>query len=166
MIRTLYRFLLWLHPPAFRDQFAEEMLWIFDEGAASQGVVRLLADGFTSLMRQWVLRSGSWKVAAAVAGGVLQVTIAGSAMLLLRSQVRALFPAVGLSEPGAPIAMPSLIRITLWLAGGISLTVILLALWVMNFTRRRFRGISAGARSDRHGSFGDLSRCSTGNLAD
>jgi hypothetical protein len=29
--RSLYRHLVWLHPPAFRQKFAEEMLWIFDE---------------------------------------------------------------------------------------------------------------------------------------
>ena len=33
MLRSLYRRLLCLHPPAFRQRFAEEMLWIFDEAA-------------------------------------------------------------------------------------------------------------------------------------
>jgi hypothetical protein len=36
MSRSLYRWLLYLHPPAFRQLFAEEMLWIFDEAAATE----------------------------------------------------------------------------------------------------------------------------------
>ncbi|HEY6266817.1 MAG TPA: serine hydrolase domain-containing protein [Candidatus Acidoferrum sp.] len=60
MCRSLYRLLLKLHPPAFRERFAEEMLWIFDEAAATQGVPRLFADAFVSLMRQWVVRPESW----------------------------------------------------------------------------------------------------------
>jgi uncharacterized integral membrane protein len=149
MIRTLYRFLLWLHPPAFRDLFAQEMLWIFDEGAASDGVARLLADGVASLMRQWSLRSGAWRVAAAVAGGVLQFIAAAAAVLVLRSRIRRLLPDLhDLSHASAPIAMPDLIRITLWLVGGIALTVILLVLWVRNFTKKRIHGV-AGMRSFR-----------------
>ena len=32
MSRFLYRCLISLHPPAFREQFAGEMQWIFDPG--------------------------------------------------------------------------------------------------------------------------------------
>ncbi len=60
MCRSLYRLLLNLHPPAFRERFAEEMLWIFDEAAATQGAPQLFADVFASLMRQWVVRPESW----------------------------------------------------------------------------------------------------------
>ena len=70
MIRLLYRWLLWLHPPAFRRQFAHEMLWIFDE-ESSHGVTRLFADGLVSLARQWLVRSGVWKLVPAAAGGLL-----------------------------------------------------------------------------------------------
>ena len=31
MIRALYFGLIWLHPPGFREEFGDEMLWIFDE---------------------------------------------------------------------------------------------------------------------------------------
>ena len=34
-MRTLYRYLVHLHPPAFRREFAAEMIWIFDEAAES-----------------------------------------------------------------------------------------------------------------------------------
>jgi D-alanyl-D-alanine carboxypeptidase len=67
MCRSLYRLLLNLHPAAFRERFAEEMLWIFDEAAATQGVVRLLGDGIFSLLRQWVARPESWNMPLATA---------------------------------------------------------------------------------------------------
>jgi len=67
MSRSLYRWLLYLHPPAFRQRFAEEMLWIFDEAAATHSVLRLFADGFVSLMRQWVARPESWHLPLAAA---------------------------------------------------------------------------------------------------
>src|SRR5262249_39963364 len=54
--RSLYRCLLCLHPPSFQVQFANEMLWIFDETAKRQGILRLLGDGFLSLARQWFVR--------------------------------------------------------------------------------------------------------------
>jgi hypothetical protein len=61
--RSLYRYLVWLHPPAFRRQFAEEILWIFDE-TAEEGVFPLFADCLMSLLRQWLVRSDVWKLAA------------------------------------------------------------------------------------------------------
>src|SRR3989442_10948585 len=69
MLRSLYRWLLYLHPPAFRQRFAEEMLWIFDEAAATHGVLGLFADGLVSLLRQWIVRPESWHapLAAAIA---------------------------------------------------------------------------------------------------
>ena len=69
MLRSLYRWLLYLHPPAFRQRFAEEMLWIFDEAAATHGALGLFADGLVSLLRQWIVRPESWHapLAAAIA---------------------------------------------------------------------------------------------------
>jgi hypothetical protein len=66
MMRSLYRFLLWLHPLEFRQEFAGEMLWIFDEAAGSVGVVPLLADVLASLGRQRLVRSGAWTYAVGV----------------------------------------------------------------------------------------------------
>jgi enterochelin esterase-like enzyme len=63
MRRSLYKYLVWLHPAVFRERFAEEMLWVFDE-AQGQGVLQLFIDGFISLLRQWMLRSGIWKKAS------------------------------------------------------------------------------------------------------
>lgn len=44
MTRFLYVCLLRLHPQRFRQRFAEEMLWIFDQAADSRSVTRLFAD--------------------------------------------------------------------------------------------------------------------------
>jgi hypothetical protein len=72
MTRTFYRSLLWLHPPRFRERYAEEMKWIFDETASAQERAFLFYDGLVSLARQWVVRSGMWKVALAVLGALIQ----------------------------------------------------------------------------------------------
>src|SRR5260370_37348179 len=45
-----------LHPRIFREQFGEEMMWIFEEATQTHGALRLLGDGVISLMRQWILR--------------------------------------------------------------------------------------------------------------
>lgn len=81
MTRTVYRFLLQLHPPSFREQFGGEMLWIFDETAA-HGLLRLFIDAFVSLARQWFIRQGTWKVAAAGFGGLLYIGLGLSLLAL------------------------------------------------------------------------------------
>src|SRR5271169_2901415 len=60
MIRSLYRFVLCLHPPAFRKRFADEMLSIFDHAADKASAFKLLVDGLGALVRQWVLRPEFW----------------------------------------------------------------------------------------------------------
>jgi D-alanyl-D-alanine carboxypeptidase len=54
--RSLYRFLVQLHPPAFRQRFAPEMLWIFEEIADRDARIELFSDALMSLARQWVVR--------------------------------------------------------------------------------------------------------------
>ena len=56
MLRSLYRYVLRLHPPAFRKRFAEEMLSIFDHSVGKLSALRLLMDGLLSLARKWALR--------------------------------------------------------------------------------------------------------------
>ena len=71
MRRSLYRYLIWLHPAVFRERFGEEMLCIFDE-AEGQEELQLFTDAFISLLRQWMLRSGIWKMASgAIVSGLL-----------------------------------------------------------------------------------------------
>jgi hypothetical protein len=73
--RSLYRWLLRIHPPAFRREFADEMLWIFDQVSARQSTLPLFADAATSLARQWVLR-GDWRKLPA--GDAVPVAAVGS----------------------------------------------------------------------------------------
>ena len=80
MTRALYRGLVALHPRAFRAQFTEEMLWIFDETAAAGRVGPIFADGLVSLARQWLIRRGTWKVAVAAIGGVLHISLISSGL--------------------------------------------------------------------------------------
>ena len=72
MLRTFYRSLLRLHPRRFRERFAEEMLGIFDEIPTTTGRAFLLCDGFNSMARQWVVRSGMWKFVLAVLIAIIQ----------------------------------------------------------------------------------------------
>jgi hypothetical protein len=75
MTRTLYRWLVCLHPPAFRLRFEEELLWIFDECGAESSTTSLVYDAVISLLRQWVMRSEMWKWVLAGIAGALPVLI-------------------------------------------------------------------------------------------
>jgi D-alanyl-D-alanine carboxypeptidase len=57
--RMAYRCIVRLHPHAFRVQFGDEMIWIFEQAAETHGAFRLLVDGLVSLTRQWLLRPRS-----------------------------------------------------------------------------------------------------------
>jgi uncharacterized membrane protein len=71
MTRTFYRWLVGLHPLAFRLRFEEELLWIFDESRDASGTAPLLCDAAISVLRQWLMRSGMWKwVVGGIAGAV------------------------------------------------------------------------------------------------
>lgn len=54
MIRAAYIALLRLHPRPFRERYADEMLWIFDQSA---GRAELLGDAVVSLVRQRLMRA-------------------------------------------------------------------------------------------------------------
>jgi hypothetical protein len=96
MSRFLYRCLVQLHPPAFRRQFAPEMLWIFDEVADREARVELFSDAFTSLARQWVVRwaiqkllIGEFRFAPLPAGASGRFTWEPSSSTIARSRRRA-----------------------------------------------------------------------------
>jgi hypothetical protein len=135
MIRWLYCTFLWLHPPAFRRQFAEEMLWIYDETRGTAAVWMLFADALVSLARQWLLRAGAWKLLAAGVGGVLQITLGGLIFGLFhelhgRSHL--------ISEPRPEsVDMLRLLYLSAGVAAGVVTSVLALTLWLRSFTARR-----------------------------
>jgi len=134
MCRTLYQWLLKLHPAAFQERFAEEMLWIFDEAVETQGVRGLLADALVSVGRQWILRPESW-------------------------QMPVVAPAQTMA--GRPVAMFSWERSELgehrlpfyrWMQGGVFSLGLLCAVWLTAGVRGRvpaFLSESTAARSSR-----------------
>lgn len=132
MTRALYVFLLRLHPPAFRRQFANEMLWIFDAAHVSDGALVLLLDLLISLARQWIFRSAVWKVALALAGALLQIAAGGVGWLVVN-------PGFHTRSSGAEVTpqMNDLMRVTLWSVGLVFVMVFLSALWVSRFNRGR-----------------------------
>jgi hypothetical protein len=128
MSRLLYRGLLWLHPPAFRRQFAVEMFGIFEDALAAEGAAALVLDGLVSLLRQWVLRSGLWKVATAGVGAGLQVVPA-----LWMSTRRA-----GVPERltvGTPIELDGFIVISCILVAFVALMVAATVVWATRVSR-------------------------------
>jgi hypothetical protein len=75
MTRTVYRWLICLHPPAFRLRFEPELLWIFDESSDASGAAPLVYDAAISLLRQWLMRSGAWKWVVGGIAGVVYLLI-------------------------------------------------------------------------------------------
>ncbi len=131
MSRTLYRCLVRLHPPVFRREFAGEMLWIYDETARAEGRFALLVDGLLSLARQWIVRSGCWKILAALAGGLFQVSIGGA--LMFRIDPYLARPAIHAVENPEIV---SLIRLAALTAVGLLAAVISLVFWWRRLARR------------------------------
>ena len=72
-MRSLYYFLLRLHPAEFHERFGGEMLCIYDEAASDLGWICLAADAVLSLGRQWLSRIQFWKWAVATLGGLISL---------------------------------------------------------------------------------------------
>ncbi len=134
MVRLVYAGLLLMHPPAFRRRFMAEMLYIFDQAPqATTSAIPLLVDALVSLARQWVLRSGAWKLAAAVLGACLQVAAGGLIWAALRHDSRW----HGDAPASDPLALEGLMRFSLVSIGGIVLMVVTASLWMRRFMRKR-----------------------------
>jgi hypothetical protein len=84
VIRVIYALLIRLHPLAFRERFAPEMLWIFEEAGNSWGGGSLFRDAIVSLLRQWLIRSHLWKWLVASLAGVVPLLIAFGSFLRSR----------------------------------------------------------------------------------
>jgi hypothetical protein len=130
MTRALYMSLLRLHPSAFRRQFAPEMLWIFDEARISEGALLLLVDVVVSLVRQWFLRAGVWKVATAMLGALLQVAPA----LWMGSRPRRWSIQ---SSSQVPIQTEVFVAITMCMIAFIVFMVVAAVFWSTSVSRRK-----------------------------
>ena len=133
MTRRFYQLILWMHPPAFRRRFRDEMLSIFDEEGPHQSGFALLLDGFVSLGRQWLLRTDSWKVPIAIGGGFLQVWGFG---YRFGYRIEGYQSWTANHEPLLPY-MQGLIVITAGVICCLIGAIVLLAVWTARFQRRR-----------------------------
>ncbi len=130
MTRSLFKGLLWIHPPAFRKQFAAEMIWIYDEAALESSGAAFVGDAAISLLRQWFLRTALWKVLAAIAGGALELRVAfGFVHTVTRFSTPSAFSAV---NPELSALMQLIALVTL----GLLSAVILLVFWWRSMQRR------------------------------
>lgn len=66
MLRSLFQLLVGLHPRAFRERFAVEMLSVFDHSNGKKAALSLVADALLSFLRQWGFRPSFWNDAVAV----------------------------------------------------------------------------------------------------
>jgi hypothetical protein len=85
MTRQLYSLLICLHPPFFRARFGDEMLCIFDESSAHgrlPATLLLFADALLSILRQWIVGCGTWKIAAGILGGMLHLWLVFGLLML------------------------------------------------------------------------------------
>jgi len=126
--RALYASLLRLHPPAFRRHFAAEMLWVFDEARVSESAFVLLSDVIVSLVRQWFLRAGLWKVATAMLGAAMQVAPA----LWMGSRPRSwpILPATG-----TPIQTEGFVAIAMCMIALVVFMVVASVFWATRISR-------------------------------
>jgi hypothetical protein len=140
MVRKLYTCLLLMHPQVFRRRFAAEMLCIFDEAALSTGAFTLIVDAVASLARQWILRSESWKLAVAIIGACLQVTVGG---LIWSALGHGAHIHKSTTVPDV-VALERLMRFIVASVGGIVLTVATASLWMRSFVRGRSQDLRLG----------------------
>lgn len=105
--RRIYQLLLRMHPRAFRERFADEMLWLFDETLGDAGLFKLYTDAAYSLVKQHtandsVPRSASQLFQAAPVGTLSATRIfqaAAVASLVMVGFMELLRPPLPLRQP-------------------------------------------------------------------
>ena len=106
--RTIYQFLLRLYPLAFRERFAEEMLWIFDETIEDAGLLRLCTDAAFSLVKQHMTDGDVPQSTSQLFGATPRQTL--SAVRILQAGVVASIALIGfleLLQQSVPLPLPS-----------------------------------------------------------
>jgi uncharacterized protein (TIGR03435 family) len=135
MRRRLYRWVVRLHPPQFRQRFGDEFLCIFDEaGPGAAG--GLLLDGVISLARQWAVRSKFGLVLIALAGAVVQMTLG---IVWFGSMGRRVARNLAPRGTGTPHEMGLLLLAMAGLITAILLGATAMAVTCMHFCNRRVR---------------------------
>ena len=134
-MRALYAGFIRLHPAAFRREFGDEMLCIFDEmiagGAGARQVIgKLLADVVFSLVRQWFLRRGLWTAV---------LSLAVSAMLFAVALEWSAHQPINVAKvpAGNPVTAIALINITLFSLSVITTVLIAAVAWSRQISRKR-----------------------------
>ena len=130
-MRALYSGFIRLHPPAFRRDFGDQMLSIFDEvTAGGGGALCLLADVILSLARQWFLRPGLWKafLSLAVSAVLFDFALHWSASPRIRAVA---------APAGTPATELALIKITLFSLAVITTVLIAAVAWSRQINRKR-----------------------------
>jgi hypothetical protein len=131
----LYRWLVRLHPPSFRERFGAEMLCVYDEADRSDRP-HLWSDAIASLARQWVVRSRYWIAGVAILGALLQLVLAGTAWLGAAQRVlTGWLP--GASGSPDPSAQAGVLLLGAGLVCGVLLLMTALASLVGGATRRK-----------------------------
>jgi CubicO group peptidase (beta-lactamase class C family) len=146
--RVACRCVVRLHPRIFREQFGEEMMWIFEEATETHGALRLLGDGVISLMRQWIFRPRPSSVA-----------VAEGASVALHEAGLFAWEHIGGS--------PSRLSAGRWLQGGLMSLALFTGVWLAaNQVGKRMPVTSFGADSDNAMRAGGLTPPSSENAAE
>jgi uncharacterized membrane protein len=113
------------------------MLWIYDQATESESA--LFLDGAASLARQWLLRSGWWKIALAVVLAFCEITAGGLGFLLFgrRHLVEAshAVPHTG-DLAQQPLTVMMVIYLALFVLTALTVMVIALTFWTRRLSRR------------------------------
>ena len=148
LYRLAYRCVVRMHPRIFREQFGEEMMWIFEEATETHGALRLLGDGVISVARQRIFRPRP-----------SSVVVAEAASAALHEAGLFAWEHIGTS--------PSRLSAGRWLQGGLMSMVLFTGVWLAaSQVGKRMPVTSFGADSDDAMRAGGLMPPSSENAAE
>jgi hypothetical protein len=133
MMKFFYGLFVSLHPRAFRERFAAEMTLNFEEAGAERSG-RLVFDCFVSLLRQWLLHSGLWKLVLAVAIAFLQLMAIGPAW-----HTRGRFPRLAHTSLSSLSEQEVLVLLVLCVTAFVVVLAMIIAFWVRSLVTERLK---------------------------
>ena len=95
MRKTIYIWLVEMHPTEFRNLFGEEMIGIFERSNGQLGF-SLMWDAVRSLGRQWLFRTAWWMAAIVVLAAGAELLVAVLSIVWFQFSLRAMVEAGGL----------------------------------------------------------------------